>query len=29
RFDVIDKEKRTIRSHYSERKINKEDNIVK
>ena len=29
RFDVIDKEKGTIRCHYCERKINKEDIIVK
>ena len=28
-FDVIDKEKGTIRCHYCERKINKEDIIVK
>ena len=29
RFDVIDKEKGTIRCHYCERKINKEDIIIK
>ena len=29
RFDVIDKERGTIRCHYCERKINKEDIIVK
>lgn len=29
RFHVIDKEKGTIKCHYCERKINKEDIIIK